>query len=55
MRLYQAILDEILQEEPGPRRLRTVKRGVRRKQSRYPVRRREERSRTVIAWRVNIK
>jgi hypothetical protein len=44
MRLYDALLIEILQEDVGERRPRTVKRGVRRKQSAYPVRRRYEKA-----------
>jgi hypothetical protein len=41
-RLHQAVLDEILEVDIGKRRHRQAKRGVKRKQSRYPVRRRTE-------------
>jgi hypothetical protein len=42
------MLDEILEVDLGPRRRRKVKRGVKRKQSKYPVRRREEKCRKVL-------
>jgi hypothetical protein len=41
------VLDEILEVDVGKRRHRQAKRGVKRKQSRYPVRRRTEVSITV--------
>lgn len=42
--LHEAVLAEILEVDVGPRRPRSVKRGVKRKQSRYPVRRRADKS-----------
>lgn len=44
-----AVLDEILEEILPPRRRRSVKRGVKRKQNKYPVRRREDQCRRVEA------
>jgi hypothetical protein len=38
------VLEEILEVDVGKRRHRAAKRGVKRKQSRYPVRRRNEKS-----------
>ena len=42
--LHRAVIAEILQEDVGERRPRQVKRGVKRKQSRYPVRNRSDTS-----------
>jgi hypothetical protein len=44
MRLHRVVLDEILEVDVGPRRHRKARRGVKRKQSPYPVRRRSEKS-----------
>jgi hypothetical protein len=49
------MLDEILEVDLGPRRRRKVKRGVKRKQSKYPVRRREDRCRKVAAPTIDIR
>lgn len=38
------VLAEVLEEDVGERRPRQVKRGVKRKQSKYPVRRRNQKS-----------
>lgn len=48
------MLDEILQEILPPRRNREAKRGVKRKLSKYPVRRRKDKSRTVPAATLEI-
>jgi hypothetical protein len=48
------VLEEILEEDVGERRSRTAKRGVKRKQSRYPVRRRGEPSEKVPPRTVEI-
>jgi hypothetical protein len=49
------MLDEILEVDLGPRRKRKVKRGVKRKQSKYPVRRRDEKCRKVSPPTIEIK
>jgi hypothetical protein len=46
--MHDAVLAEILEVDVGPRRPRSIKRGVKRKQSRYPVRRRHEKSTRVM-------
>jgi hypothetical protein len=54
-KLFIAMLDEILEVDLGPRRKRKVKRGVKRKQSKYPVRRRDEKCRKVSPPTIEIK
>jgi hypothetical protein len=49
------MLDEILEVDLGPRRKRTAKRGVKRKQSKYPVRRHEEKCRKVLPPTIEIR
>ena len=46
------ILDEIVADVLPKRRARTVKRGVRRKQSKYPVRHRDDRSKPSLATHI---
>ena len=55
--LYEAILDEILEEKVPPRKYRKNHRGIKRKMSKFPIKKRryrKKRTRLYILPKVNL-